>query len=73
VLNCEHESIKLAAVAVAAAELRELSLQTPMTSSGLAMPPSFGTFKAAKDAKSVQIDSEDPAKTVQIGAGLNSK
>jgi hypothetical protein len=34
---------------------------------------SSGTFKAAKDAKAVQIDADDPAKTVQIGAGLNPK
>jgi hypothetical protein len=32
------------------------------------MPPSSGAFKAADDAKVMQIDAEDPTKTVQIGA-----
>jgi hypothetical protein len=40
---------------------------------GLAMPSSSDTFKEAEDAKAVQINSEDPAKTVQIGVGLNPK
>jgi hypothetical protein len=37
------------------------------------MPPSFGTFKSAKDTKVVQINTKDLAKTVQIGVGLNPK
>jgi hypothetical protein len=37
------------------------------------MPPSFDSFKAVKDAKAMQINVEDPTKTIQIGAGLNSK
>jgi hypothetical protein len=37
------------------------------------MPSPAGTFKAAEDAKAKQIDTEDPAKTVQIGACLNPK
>jgi hypothetical protein len=39
----------------------------------MAMPPSSSAFKAIKDAKAVQIDAEDPAKTVQIRSGLNPK
>jgi hypothetical protein len=31
-----------------------------------AMPPMFGAFKEAEDAKAVQIDVEDPTKTVHI-------
>jgi hypothetical protein len=34
------------------------------------MPSSSGTFKAAEDAKVMQIDVEDLAKTIQIGASL---
>jgi hypothetical protein len=37
------------------------------------MRPSSGAFKAAKDAKVVQIDTDDPTKTVEIGAGLDPK
>jgi hypothetical protein len=37
------------------------------------MPPSSGAFKAVETAKVVQIDTEDPAKTVKIGTGLNPK
>jgi hypothetical protein len=37
------------------------------------MPPSSGAFKAVEDAKAVQIDTDDPTKTVQIGASLNPK
>jgi hypothetical protein len=37
------------------------------------MPFSFGAFKVAVDTKAVQIDTEDPAKTVQIRAGLDPK
>jgi hypothetical protein len=32
-----------------------------------------GTFKAVEDAKVIQIDVEDPTKTVQIGAGFSPK
>jgi hypothetical protein len=37
------------------------------------MPSSSSTFKAAEDPKAVQINIEDPAKIIQIGAGLNPK
>jgi hypothetical protein len=37
------------------------------------MPPTLGAFKATEDAKVVQIDAGDPAKTVQIGATLDPK
>jgi hypothetical protein len=73
VLNCEQESIKLATTMVTGAELRELSIQTTTASSGPAMPSSSSAFKAVKDAKAVQIESKDPANTVQIGADLNPK
>jgi hypothetical protein len=32
-----------------------------------------GTFKAAEDAKAMQIDAMDPAKTIQFGANLSPK
>jgi hypothetical protein len=37
------------------------------------MPPSSGALKAAEDSKAVHINVEDPAKTVEIEAGLNPK
>jgi hypothetical protein len=40
---------------------------------GPTMPSSTGAFKVAEDAKAIQIDAEDPAKTVQIGADLSPK
>jgi hypothetical protein len=70
-LRARH--IELAATAVAATELRELSLQATSASPGPAMPPSSDAFKAVEDAKTMQIDAEDPTKTVQIRTGLNPK
>jgi hypothetical protein len=37
-LDCDHSSIELYAVAVTAAELKELCLSTPPSSTSLAMP-----------------------------------
>jgi hypothetical protein len=37
------------------------------------MPSMPGTFKAAEDAKTMQIDAMDPAKTIQFGANLSPK
>jgi hypothetical protein len=37
------------------------------------MPPTSGIFKMDEDAKVVQIDARDHAKTVQIGASLDPK
>jgi hypothetical protein len=37
------------------------------------MPSTYDTFKAAKDAKAMQINAEDLTKTIQIGAGLSPK
>jgi hypothetical protein len=71
--NCEQNNIELAAAAVTAAKLREVSLQAPMEPLILAMPPTSGVFKTDEDAKAVQIDAEDPAKTVQIEANIDPK
>jgi hypothetical protein len=32
-----------------------------------------GAFKGVEDAKVVEIDTEDPTKTIQIGLGLSPK
>jgi hypothetical protein len=37
------------------------------------MSPSSGAFKAAEDAKAMQINAKDPTKIVQIGVSLNPK
>jgi hypothetical protein len=55
------------------AELRELGLQAPSASSSPIMPPSSNTFEVVEDCKVVHVSPVDPAKTVQIGAGLNPK
>jgi hypothetical protein len=60
-------------VAIAVAELKELCLHVPPPSTGPAITSLSSTFKAAEDAKAVQINAEGPAKTFQIGAGLNPK
>jgi hypothetical protein len=73
VLDCEQSSIELAATAVTTAELRELSLRLPMALLGSEMPPTFNIFMANEDAKAVQINTGNPAKTVQIRASLDPK
>jgi hypothetical protein len=72
-LNYEHDNLELGSAAVATVELRELSLKATLASLGPAMPPSSDTFKAAEDAKAMEIDAEDPTKTIQIRAGVNPK
>jgi hypothetical protein len=70
-LDYEQSHIELAATAVATVELRELCLRTLPSSTGPTMPSLIGAFKAAEDAKAIQIGTEDPAKTIQIGVGLS--
>jgi hypothetical protein len=72
-LDYERTSIELATAVVAAAELREMCLHVPPTSTGLAMLSSSGAFKAVEDAKVVPFNAQDPTKTIQIGASLNPK
>jgi hypothetical protein len=72
-LDCEKNNIELAVAAVAMVKVREVCLSIPPPLTGPAMPASSSAFKEAEDAKSVQINTEDLAKTVQIGAGLNPK
>jgi hypothetical protein len=72
-LNCEQDNIELAAATVATAELRELSLRIPTVPPSLAMPMTSGIFKTDEDAKTIQIDAGDLAKTMQIGASLGPK
>jgi hypothetical protein len=60
----QQDSIELGTTVVPAVELRELNPRVTLASLSLATPPMFGTFKAAEDAKALQIDAGDPAKTV---------
>jgi hypothetical protein len=69
-LDYEQNSIELAATIAA---LRELYLNALPSLTGPTMPSSIGAFKVPEDPKAVQIDAEDPAKTVQIGADLSPK
>jgi hypothetical protein len=72
-LDCKQSSIERDAAAVTTVELKELCLSTPPSSTSPAMPSSPDTFKAAKDAKAMQIDAADPVKTIQIRTGLSPK
>jgi hypothetical protein len=62
-LDCEQDIIKLATTAVATIELRELSLWIPIAPPSLVIPMASSVFKTHKDAKVVQIDARDLAKT----------
>jgi hypothetical protein len=64
VLDHEQSNIELAMATVAATKLKELCLNALPSSFGPAMPSTTGTFKASEDTKVIQIDSDDPAKTV---------
>jgi hypothetical protein len=70
-LDCEQNNIELDITVVTMTELREFCLSALPTSIGPGMPSLYATFKAVEDAKAVQIDAEDPAKTIQIGTGLS--
>jgi hypothetical protein len=72
-LDSEQSSLGLAAAMVIVAELRELSLRLPVTPLSPAMPPAPSIFKMGEDARAVQIDIDDPTKTVQIRASLDPK
>jgi hypothetical protein len=72
-LDCEQSSLKLAAAVVTTAELRELNLRAPATPPSPWMPPIPGIFKMGEDARAVQIDIDNPTKTMQIGASLDPK
>jgi hypothetical protein len=72
-LNCEQNNIELSTTTVAAVELKELCLSAPPSSTGPTMPSTPGSFKAAKNAKAMQIDTEDPAKTIHVEADLCPK
>jgi hypothetical protein len=70
-LDYEQNNIELAVIMVA--ELKESCLSAQPSLSNPTMPSTSGAFKSVEDDKSIQIDTEDLAKTVQIGAGLNAK
>jgi hypothetical protein len=72
-LDCEQDNIELATVAVNAAELREFSLWVPTPLLDPAMPSMSSIFKTDEDTKAMHICIRDPAKTVQIGASLDSQ
>jgi hypothetical protein len=72
-LDCEQDSIELAAATVATTKLRELSLWTPIAPPSLTIPTTSSIFKMDEDAMAVQIDAGDHAKTVQITASLDPK
>jgi hypothetical protein len=72
-LDCEHDNIELAAAVVTTTKLRELSPRVPLAPLSPSMPLMLGAFIAADEAKVVQINAGDPAKTVLIGASLDPK
>jgi hypothetical protein len=72
-LDCEQDSIELAASVVAMAKLRELNLRVPTTPLDPALPSMSSIFKTDEDTKAAHICTRDPAKTVQIGVSLDCK
>jgi hypothetical protein len=74
-LDYKLDSIELVVAAVIVAELRELSLWIPSVPLGQAMPPSSNAFKAAEDAKAMQIDTKTLPKPFKSGPAwtLNMK
>jgi hypothetical protein len=73
VLDCKKNNIELTATVVAATKLKEMCLSALPSLANPAMPSTSGTFKAAKDAKAIQVNDEDLTKTVQVRAGLSPK
>jgi hypothetical protein len=63
-LDYEQSSFKLAATMVVVAELRELNLCLPATPLSPGMPPTPDIFKIGEDARDVQIDIDNPTKTM---------
>jgi hypothetical protein len=72
-LDCEQNSIELAAAVVVMTELRKLCLWVPPALTDPTMPSSSSAIKMVKDTKDVLINIEDPSKTIQIGMGLDPK
>jgi hypothetical protein len=72
-LDCEHDYIELTTAAIAVVELRELSLRIPTVLLSPAMPLTSSIFKTDEDAKAIQIDARNPAKTMQNRASLDPK
>jgi hypothetical protein len=62
-LDYEQNSIDLVAA-------MELCLNAPPSLANPTMPTTSGTFKAAEDAKAIQIDIYYPPKTIQIGVSF---
>jgi hypothetical protein len=63
-LDCEQSSNELATTMVTMAELRELSLWIPMAPLSLEMRLTSSVFKTDEDARAMQIDAGNLAKTV---------
>jgi hypothetical protein len=72
-LDYEQSSIELVVAAVTAAELRELGLRLPTEPLNPRMSLTFGIFNVDEVAKAMPIDTENTAKTMQIGDSLDPK
>jgi hypothetical protein len=68
-LDGEQNIIELAV----ATKHRDLCLNAPPSLANLTMLSTSSAFKAVEDTKAIQINTEDPAKTIQIGASLSPK
>jgi hypothetical protein len=68
----DYEQNKIVLVVIAA-ELKELCPGAPPSLANLSMPSTSGAFKDAEDAKAVQIDAKDLAKTIKIRADFSAK
>jgi hypothetical protein len=63
-LDYEQSTIKLAATTITMVELKDLSLCLPVTPLSPGMPPTPSVFSMGEDTRAVQIDIDNPTKTV---------
>jgi hypothetical protein len=71
--ECDKENCELAERAVAKAELRSIARDLVETAPDSRKPSIAGSFKPTEDSKTVQVDPQDPSKTVRIGTELDPK
>jgi hypothetical protein len=73
VLGCEQSNIELAAIAVAAVELKELYLGAPPLFNWPGHALHIRHLQVHRGCKVMQVDTKDLTKTVQLGTDLSPK
>src|ERR1041384_3966756 len=72
-LQCERSSCELASTIVASTELRKLREDTVETVPDSNKSSDTAAFKPVEDLRSIELDPEDPSKTIQVRTALPSK